>query len=149
MATTTSINAETALQIKRVIKAPREKVFQAWTDPEQMKHWCAPTDDFKTAAQIDLRVGGKYRIQMTDPSGSLHIAVGEYKEVVPPGKLVFTWSWEDGHAEDTLVTLEFRDQRGATEVTLTHERFPSAESRDKHNQGWAGCLSRLERLLQG
>jgi uncharacterized protein YndB with AHSA1/START domain len=111
--------------------------------------WSAPGDDFKTAADVDLRVGGKYRIQMNHPSGSIHTAVGEYHEVTPPERLVYTWAWEDGFVEDTLVTVEFLDRGGATEVILTHERFPNAEARDKHNQGWTGCLGRLEKLLHG
>ena len=146
---TPSPAAETTLQIKRTFQAPREKVFRAWTEPEEMKRWCAPTEEYETRAEVDLRVGGKYRIEMKHPSGSVHTAIGEYREVEPPSKLVYTWSWEDGTVEDTLVTVEFRDLGSATEVTLTHDLFPTDEWRDKHSQGWTGCLGRLEKRLGG
>ena len=139
-----SPSIETTLQLSRTFQAPREKVFRAWTDPDQMKHWCSPTADYETAAEVDLRVGGKYRIQMTHKNGGIHPAVGEYQEVSEPDKLVYTWSWEDGSVTGTLVTVEFRDLGSATELLLTHERFPTTEWRDKHGEGWTGCLGRLE-----
>jgi uncharacterized protein YndB with AHSA1/START domain len=112
-----------------------------------MKQWCAPSEEYETQAEIDLRVGGKYRIQMTHSSGSVHTAIGEYREVEAPAKLVYTWSWEDGTVVDTLVTVEFHEQGEATEVVLTHDFFPNAEWRDKHNQGWTGCFGRLEKVF--
>ena len=142
-----SPSIETTLQLSRTFQAPREKVFQAWTDPDQMKHWCAPTADYETAAEVDLRVGGKFRIQMTHKNGAIHTAIGEYQEISEPEKLVYTWSWEDGSLTGTLVTVEFRDLGSATELVLTHERFPTTEWRDKHGEGWTGCLGRLEGLL--
>ena len=140
---------ETTLQLRRTFQAPREKVFRAWTDPDQMKHWCAPSADYETDAEVDLRVGGKYRIQMKHKDGATHTAVGEYREVTEPEKLVYTWSWEDGSMSGSLVTVEFRDLGPATELVLTHECFPTTESRDKHSQGWSGCLGRLEAHLAG
>ena len=66
-----------------------------------------------------------------------------------PSKLVYTWSWEDGMVDDTLVTVEFNDLGSATEITLTHDLFPGADLRDKHSEGWTGCLGRLEKRLAG
>ena len=146
---TPSPAAETALQIKRTFQAPREKVFRAWTEPEEMKHWCGPTDEYETHAEVDLCVGGKYRIEMKHSGGGVHTAIGEYREVEVPSKLVYTWSWEDGTVEDTVVTVEFSDLGSATEVTLTHDLFPSGDWRDKHSEGWTGCLGRLENRLAG
>ncbi len=146
---TPSISPDTTLQLKRTFQAPRERVYRAWTDPEEMKSWAAPSEDYEVAAEVDLRVGGKYRIQMTHRDGAVHTAYGEYEVVSAPEKLVYTWSWEDGVAKDTLVTVEFRDLGAATELTLTHERFPNTEARDKHSQGWSGCVERLEQLVAG
>lgn len=146
---TPSVSPAPSLQLKRTFQAPRQRVFQAWTQPEQMRHWSAPTDEYEINAQIDLRVGGSYRIQMKHVSGRVSVAFGEYREVQPPEKLVYTWAWEDGSVTDTLVTVEFRDLGKETEVVLTHERFVDAEWRDKHNQGWSGCLVRLEKHLAG
>jgi len=156
MATTTQTST-TTLQISRTFQANREKVFQAWTTAEALKQWFGPTDDFTIPlAEVDLRVGGKYRIQMKAPDGELHTVGGVYREVAPPEKLVFTWTWEAGggcgdsekeHPAETLVTVEFREKGQRTEVLLTHELFPNTESRDKHNEGWSGCLTRLAKVV--
>lgn len=138
---------ENSLRITRLFQAPREKVFEAWTRPEQMSRWCAPSEEYSTSAEVDLRVGGAYRIEMTHASGSVHTAVGEYREMTPPERLVYTWSWEDGGVKDTLVTIELRELDGGTELTLVHERFPDAEQSGKHEQGWTGCLKRFESAL--
>ncbi len=144
----TITHADTTLQIKRAFKAPREKVFQAWTDPTVLKQWFAPTDQFTVPiADVDFRVGGKYRIAMQAPDGVQHIAIGAYREIDAPRKLVFTWSWEKKSMPDTLVTIEFSERSGVTEMVFTHELFPSAEERDHHNQGWVGCLDRLAKIL--
>jgi len=150
----TTTESQTSLQIKRTYRASREQVFRAWTNPEALKKWFGPTDDFKTPiAEIDLQVGGKYRIQMVAPNGEKHTVGGVYKEIRSPERLVFTWMWEAGVScggsdpeptVETLVTLDFHELADQTEVVLTHERFPNVESRNKHNEGWAGCLSRLE-----
>lgn len=139
---------ETALRITRTFRASREKVFRAWTEPEALKRWFAPDDAFDTRVlHFDPRPGGRYRIDMRKDDVS-HIVAGEYREVNPPARLVFTWKWEnhpERGTEDTIVTLEFLDHGGSTELVLTHERFPDAAIRDDHNKGWTGCLDRLAR----
>ena len=145
------------LEIKRLIKAPRERVFEAWTDPEQLKKWFGPDEELVVPlAKVDLRVGGKYRIQMKRLDGEFHTAVGTYREVRPPERLVFTWAWEkDGSEPDfgevepseMLVTLEFRARGKQTELVLTQEKFASVESRDRHEQGWTGCFDKLEKFF--
>ncbi len=141
---TASPSLDTTLEIKRTFQASREKVFQAWTDPEKLNRWFAPSDDYEVSAECDPRPGGNYRVQMTHKDGNIHTVVGEYREVNPPEKLVFTWSWEDGGVQGSLVTVDLQDLGESTEVTLTHSGFLSAEWRDKHNEGWSGALSRLE-----
>lgn len=147
--------SQTTLQLRRTYQVPPEQVFEAWTKPEALKQWFGPTDDFKTPdAEVDLRVGGKFRIQMIAPNGEAHVVAGTYKEIVHSQKLVFTWAWEAGGCADsesgsgheTLVTVEFRNRDGETELVLTHEQFPDAETRDKHNEGWSGCLERLRKV---
>ncbi|OGF17089.1 MAG: hypothetical protein A2W00_00970 [Candidatus Eisenbacteria bacterium RBG_16_71_46] len=141
----TTPQIETTLRIERTIAAPREKVFEAWTEAESLKRWFAPSDEYRIpVAQVDLRAGGRYRIEMHHSSGKVHTVVGEYREIVAPSRLVFSWRWEDDPASpETLVTVEFHARGDATELELTHERFPNAEARENHAKGWNGCLDRL------
>ncbi len=141
---------ETTLQLRRVFKVPREAVFAAWTNPEQMKKWIIPEPGFTTpAVEVELRVGGKYRIQMLSPKGNYHTALGIYREISPPEKLVFTWFWLEYpmHGE-TQVTIEFRDLGDSTEMVFTHEFFPDKASRDDHNRGWSGAIGHLQEFLE-
>lgn len=141
-----SIKTGTSLRISRLIQAAPETVFGAWTQPEQLRLWSSPEGITLEAAEVDLKVGGRYRLAMRTGEGEAHTAVGTYREIVRPKRLVYTWSWEEDEStrEETLVTVEFNAVGGATEVVLTHERFASAESRDDHLQGWNSCLDRLE-----
>ena len=140
---------EITLNLRRTFQAPREKVFRAWTDPEELKKWWGPEGYATPSAEVDLRVGGKYRLGMRKlPDGEIFYLSGIYREVRPPERLVYTWRWEaqPEHGE-TLVTVEFREVGDSTEVVLTHERFPTETARDDHNRGWSGCLDRLAKLL--
>jgi uncharacterized protein YndB with AHSA1/START domain len=108
----------------------------------------APSDDFgSTEATIDLRVGGRYRIVMHGPDGEVHRVGGVYREVVREKKLVYTWAWESTPERESIVTVEFRPHGDATELVLTHQRFADTEARDRHQQGWGGCLDRFARYL--
>ena len=136
------------VRLQRTFQAPREKVFQAWTRPEDLKRWSAPGDLTTPIAEVDLRVGGRYRIDMRAPDGTLHRVTGTYREVDPPNRLVYTWLWETTPgATETLVTVEFHDRAGRTEVVLTHERLPDAEARARHEHGWNGCFEKLATLF--
>ena len=140
--------APVTLRLRRTFAAPREKVFQAWTQPEQLKRWKAPGDFTTPVAEVDLRVGGKYRIHMQAPDSTLHKLIGTYRVVDPPRKLVYTWFWEnDPTAVETLVTVEFHDRGGQTEIVLTHELFPNDEVRGRHEMGWTGTLDKLAKIL--
>ncbi len=147
MAPKTTSDAPT-LRLERTFAAPRERVFRAWTDPAELSRWFAPTDEHTTKViALDVRVGGRYRVEMHSPSGNVHIVVGTFREVRPPEKLVFTWAWEGKDMGETLVTLEFRDRAGSTDLILTHELFPTQELRDEHSRGWNACLDRLAKAL--
>lgn len=134
------------LRMSRVFSAPRQRVFDVWTRPEHLSRWWGVDRGYTAAiVEIDLRVGGRYRLGMKAPDDSLHIAVGEFREVTPPEKLVYTWSWEQGmpgatEMRETLVTIEFIDRGGSTEMILTHEMFPTEDLRDLHAQGWESMM---------
>ena len=139
---------DTSLRLTRVIQADPAKVFEAWTKPEMLNQWSAP-ETMAVEAEVDLRVGGRYRLLMKGSDGGVFTAVGEYREIDPPNRLSYTWKWEEEGNDhyDTLVTVEFNERDGATEVVLTHELFPDAEIAGKHTEGWTSCLNRLERLF--
>ncbi len=137
-----------SLNLVRTIKAAPEKVFAAWTEPETLKRWMAPGDDMSVAlAETDLRAGGRYRIVMRETNGTEHRVGGIYREIVPGKKLSFTWAWESTPENESLVTIELRQNGVGTELTLTHTKFATEQSRDMHNHGWNGCLAKLERLM--
>lgn len=139
----------TTLKLTRTIRADRERVFEAWTDPALLERWSCPEGVDLARVEVDLREGGRYTLHMKGPEGESYTAFGVYREVTPPERLVYTWEWrEPEHAVgETLVTVELREKDGATEVVLTHDLFPTAEARDGHQEGWASCLDRLVRLL--
>ena len=143
-----AIDDKTSLQIRRVYKAPVAAVYAAWTDPEQMKHWMGPSDDFgESEVTMDVRVGGRYRIVMHSRDGEVHRVGGVFREVVTNRKLAYTWAWESTPERESLVTLEFKPSGEDTELVLAHQRFADTQARDKHQQGWHGCLDRLGRFL--
>ena len=140
---------ETALQLKRTFTAPRERVFRAWTDAKELALWFAPSSDYTTIiTELDLRVGGKYQLEMHHKNGNVHQLHGTYRQIKPPEKLVYTWNWQkDESKPESVVTIEFRDLGGSTEVCLTHEHLPNAEEREKHSHGWTGCFDQCQKYL--
>jgi len=137
-------DATISLTVKHVIKAPVTDVFNAWTTADSLAKWFAPSDQFTTqVTALDLQVGGQYRIQMTNAEGQVHTAIGEYLEIIDPHKLVFTWGWEGGDG-GTVVRIDFKQQDGQTEITLTHDKFLSTEARDHHRQGWIGIFQQSD-----
>jgi uncharacterized protein YndB with AHSA1/START domain len=147
---TTTMNA---LRVSQVIRADRETLFRAWTDPAELVHWWRMEENGWSfaGASIDLRVGGRFRLGMTNPEGKTHVAVGEYREIDRPNRLSFTWDWDDPDSAlgETLVTVEFNDAgAGATEVVLTHERFADPNRVSRHEQGWMQLLRLLNRAVE-
>lgn len=136
------------LCLSRTFGAPCELVFHAWTDPDELKRWWGPTGFYTPDAEVDVRRGGRYRLTMVGPHGNTFFLSGLFREAKVPNKLVYTWNWE-GTASDgpeSLVTVEFHDRGGATEVVVTHEGLATPEARAEHERGWNGSLDRLEEI---
>ena len=146
-------SAETAereiyLTLRRVIGAPVEDVYAAWTEPETLRRWMAPGNASVVRAVAEVAVGGTFLVEMRGADGRRWLTRGIYRDVVPCRRLVHTWRWEGSEVE-TLVTVEFEPAAGGTRLTLTHSRFAGDEARDEHADGWTGCLAKLEDLWSG
>lgn len=142
-------NAETILELSRNIKAPPDRVYAAWTDPAQLKQWFAPEDVTTVDFVADVRVGGKYRWDLIHSDGEKMSASGEYRELQPGKKIVFTWQWEDDEAwtnQTSIVTITLTESSGGTDLQFRHEQLPSVESRDRHIGGWSSILDKLEKF---
>jgi len=140
------------LTVKRVIRAPRQKVYEAFVKPELFRQWMGPRGFKVTALDMDPHVGGRYRVTMQARTGEAPTVGGTYKEVSPE-RIVFTWMWDGGpmgELPETLVTVTLAERKGEhgpeTEVQLLHSGFPAPEARDGHNAGWKACLSKLSDL---
>ena len=148
-----------AVRLVRVFQAPREEVFRAFVDPEAVRAWWAPRGWMTPYAAMDVRVGGSYRFGMCEEGGGeMMFVTGEYREVQPPARLVFTYIWQPGGTGERwrehgliglemVVTLEFHEVGHSTEVHLCHEGFPTAEGCELHYHGWSSNLDCLEDYL--
>ena len=135
--------------LHRVIDAPVEAVYAAWTEPEMLRRWLAPGNATVVRAVAEVVVGGTFLVEMRGAEGRRWLTRGVYREVVPHRRLVHTWRWEGSDLE-TLVTVEFEPEpAGRTRLTLTHSRFAEDDARDEHERGWTGCLAKLEALWAG
>jgi uncharacterized protein YndB with AHSA1/START domain len=139
--------------ITRTFTAPRALVWQAWTDPVHIRQWWGPTEAGAPECEVELWVGGRFRLQVCGPDGGLYPCHGTYREIVPLERLVLAGEADDAHPcgaglpPRSLVTVTFVEQSGRTTVTL-HTRFASAEGRAAAEQAgyetsWTIALERL------
>jgi len=143
----------TAIRIERAFRAPAHVVFEAWTSAEMLRRWYPPGADWDTpVAEVDLRVGGRLRLVMRSPTGDEFGGGGEYLEITPPTRLVFTWTWDRpglGGATQ-LVEVELTDNRdGTTTVVMTNRGLLDEQSKESHREGWQGSFDNLDRVLAG
>lgn len=137
-----------SLALKRRLKAPPQKVYEAWTQPEKMIHWWGVYDDKKPPIyETDVRIGGRFRVQFWTPDGQHHSVGGVYREIVPDQKLVFSWAWQSTPERESQVTVDLKPDSDGTILTLTHEQFFDDKARDDHSRGWNASLDKLERMF--
>jgi uncharacterized protein YndB with AHSA1/START domain len=150
---------DATLILTRNLNAPQELAYRVWTSAEHIQHWMQPEPGMTVPrATMDVRVGGRFRIQMKKmPEGEFFTAVGEFREVQEPERLVYTWDWEkDGSGDEfgevegkpTLITVEFRKRGERTELVFMHTRFATVESRDSHARGWSRIVDSLATFLE-
>ena len=138
-----------SLTMDREYKASKQAVYDAWTNREALTEWFAPTKEMSTKVhQLELEVGGQYRIEMLEPDGTSHKIHGEYVELNPFDQIVFTWEWEGDDMEvNSLVTIDLTEVGGATKMVLTPDRLESQHSVDLHKEGWTGCIAQLDAFI--
>ena len=137
-----------SLVLTRILPAPREKIYSAWTKAEMIKQWFCPSEGMTVpVAELDVREGGAYRLVIEDAAGETYSPSGIYEKLVPNEQLIFSWKWADSELI-TRVIIDLRDHGdNETELTLTHEGFPETDVRDRHNAGWEGCLAKLTEVV--
>jgi uncharacterized protein YndB with AHSA1/START domain len=155
-------SAERELVVTRVFDAPRELVFKAWTEPEQLMRWWGPKGFTTPFCKIDFRPGGVFHYCMRAPEGQNYWGVGIYREVVAPDLIVYTDAFADAegnpvppehygmsssHPQETLVTVMFVEHEGKTKLTVRQSILESVVERDGTKQGWLEMLDRLAEEL--
>ncbi len=145
--------ADRQLVITRIIDAPRELVFQAWTEPAHLVRWWGPHGFTTPVCEMDVRLGGTFRITMRSPEGEEYRIKGVYHEILAPERLVYTNGWDEAGRPggESLVTLTFSDHAGRTRLTILTE-FASVADLETFKgmgvaEGWGESLGRLERHL--
>ena len=144
-----TIDPARTVRVSRVIPAAPEEVFRAWTDPKLVLRWHAPRGGRILGYERNLVEGGAFTLHMEVSAGKVYHVFGTYRQVEFPRRLVYTWDLKE--AEDwvgeTVVTVEFLPEGGATRVVVSHEGFPTAEDTEGPRGGWAGCLEDLGLLF--
>jgi uncharacterized protein YndB with AHSA1/START domain len=134
---------DTTLVLRRTFEASRARVFRAWITPVALESWLRPRGMSMIVRSLDARVGGSFRFDLESGSS----LIGTYLQIVPPEKLVFTWSGRVTQGRETIVTLDFLDQGAVTEVVLTHEGLSTPEMRALVGSGWPSLLDALAEVL--
>jgi uncharacterized protein YndB with AHSA1/START domain len=139
--------AAPSLTLTRRLNAPPERVYAAWTEPQSLIHWFGPAmvKQGSVCAEIDARVGGRYRISFDTDRGEHHEIGGAYRELLPHSRVVFSWAWHSTPERESLVTVTLKPDGGGTLLTLHHEQLFDDAARDAHEHGWIGTLDKLER----
>jgi len=150
------------LVITRIFDAPRERVWKAWSEPEQMMKWWGPKVFTAPVCKMDFRAGGKYLFCMRSPEGKEYWSTGIFKEIVPFEKIVWTDSFADekgnpvpgshyGMEEDfpleMTVIITFEDDNGKTKMTLRHIGMPAGDMSKMAGQGWNESFDKLAAIL--
>jgi len=150
----TTKTAEREITITRVFNAPRALVFKAWTDASELAQWWGPKGFTNPVCELDVRVGGAIRIHMRSPDGSVYPMKGEFCEIVPPERLVFTNIAVDAADKpiiEGLTTVTFIERGGKTTMTLQTRGRAVVDYAVGYLQGmemgWTGSIDKLEALL--
>jgi uncharacterized protein YndB with AHSA1/START domain len=143
-----SADSSLLLVVRRRIAATPERLFEAWTRAEELRQWWGPENVRCVAAELDLRVGGAYRIANEFPDGRVLWISGEFLRIERPHRLEYTWRVGAANAPLERVSVQFVRRDSETEVIVTHAHIADEPTRTRHEHGWEGCLAGLEGYLQ-
>lgn len=143
------MEAEFALHQEHLLPAAGALVYRMHTEPEWLAQWWGPKGFSVPSVDLDVRVGGAYRIEMQPPEGDVFVLSGEFRDVEPDARLAFTFRWEPPDPDDreTVVVLSFRDRGESSSLTVDQGPFATVERRALHEQGWTESIDRLEGLI--
>jgi uncharacterized protein YndB with AHSA1/START domain len=138
------------LELKSVLAAPPERIFEALTTPAELAVWWGPEGFTTLHIDLDLRPGGRYRFTMQPPEGDAFHLAGEFLEIDAPSRLVYSFRWEEPDPDDrtTTVTLSLHDLGEATELSLTQGEFVTDGRLELHRNGWTDSFAKLGRLVR-
>ena len=141
--------ARPSLTLTRRLRARPEKVYAAWADPLNLVQWFAQAQakPGSLSAELDVRVGGCYRISFSDEKGEYFEVSGVYREVVPNERLTFTWAWHSTPERESLVTVQLKPDPAGTLLIFNHEQFADEAARDSHKRGWSTFFDVLETFV--
>jgi uncharacterized protein YndB with AHSA1/START domain len=140
------------IRIVRTFEAPRQRVFEAWTEARHLARWFGPRGFTAPVIEADVREGGTWRACIRSPDGTDYWMRGIYREIVPPQRLVFSHLWQDGHTaagHETLVTITFEDIGERTRMEFRKALLVSVAEFDAQHAGWSEALDRLGEYLTG
>jgi uncharacterized protein YndB with AHSA1/START domain len=136
----------TSLSLVRRIAARPSIVIDALTTQDGIACWWGPDAGPVLVAEVDVRIGGCFRVRFRMLDGSEHESSGEYLEVIRPERLAMSWRWEGSEDPgESLVEIALRAIAEGTELTFTHSRLRDEETRRSHEEGWNGALDKLQR----
>jgi uncharacterized protein YndB with AHSA1/START domain len=137
-----------ALKYVRRLRASPRKVFDAFVDPREIVHWWGPDAGPTLSAEVDLRVGGRFRVVFQTMDGVKHESLGEYLEIDPPHRLVMSWSFAEAPDMRSRVTVTVEPIDGGAQLTVVHEGLADAEWHGRVEEGWRGALEKLVRSVE-
>jgi uncharacterized protein YndB with AHSA1/START domain len=145
-ATAQTVSERPSLTLTRRLRARPEKVYAAWTEPKNLVQWFGPASakPGTVQADLDVRVGGRYRIQFENGDGEHFEVGGLYREVVPNERLQFSWAWHSTPERESLVTIQLKAEGGGTLLIFSHEQFFDETARDNHARGWNELFAKLD-----
>ncbi len=146
----TSASGPLVLELTCTLDASRERIFTALTDPAELVKWWGPAGFTTPEIEIDLSIGGGYRLGMQPPDGELFYLVGEFLEIELPSRLAFSFRWEEPDPDDreTVVRVSLDAVADLTRLSLWHGAFATEARLALHKSGWTDSLQRLSELLE-